>query len=85
MFDIADKPVYVAVVHGFADPDVARREREEAYMAVHTETQRLTDYMDEVIGFPLSGRPDYDTLAPAFFKRFHTLAMQALTANLVES
>lgn len=75
---------YVAVVHGFSDPDVARREREEAYMAVHTETQHLTDYMDEVIGFPLSGRPDYDALAPAFFKRFHTLAMQALTANLVE-
>lgn len=73
---------YVAVVHGYADPEVACREREDAYVAAHAATQQLTDYMDEVIGFPLRGRPDYYTLAPAFFKQFHALAMQALTANV---
>jgi hypothetical protein len=69
---------YVAVVHGYADPDVACRERSAAYEAIHTATQQLTEYLDEVIGFPLRGRPDYSTLAPAFFKKFHALAMQAL-------
>jgi hypothetical protein len=73
---------YVAVVYGCTQNE-ARLEHEDAYTAVHTETQRLTDYMDEVIGFPLQGRPDYDSLAPEFFKRFHTLAMQALTANVI--
>lgn len=69
---------YVSVVYGYADPDVACRECGDAYKAVHTATQQLTDHMDEVIGFPLRGRPDYDVLAPAFFKKFHALAMQAL-------
>ena len=72
---------YVAVVHGYADPDTDCREHEDAYATAHTATQQLTDHMDEVIGFPLRGRPDYATLAPAFFKKFHALAMQALTSD----
>ena len=71
---------YVAISRGYSDPEVAAREREDDYMAVHSETQKLTDYMDEVIGFPLKGRPDYSVLAPAFFKKFHALALGALSA-----
>jgi hypothetical protein len=73
---------YVAVVHGYADPDDARRERHDEWLRVHEATQALTDNLDEEIGFPLDRRPNYDILAPAFFKRFHALAMQALTPNV---
>ncbi len=45
------------------------------YTYIHDATQKLTDYMDEVIGFPLENkRPDYDTLAPKFFEEFIRLA-----------
>ena len=72
---------YVAVVRGHADPERAAREHRDAYEAVHTATKALTDHLDEQIGFPLDSTPDYDALAPAFFKRFHALAMQALLAQ----
>lgn len=72
---------YLAVVYGTHDPDRAGGEYPDEYERVHDATQALTDYMDEAIGFPIEGRPDYDKLAPAFFERFHALAMQALTAN----
>lgn len=42
----------------------------EYWEAIHDKTQELTGYMDEVIGFPITGRPDYDDLAPKFFKEF---------------
>lgn len=71
---------YVAAHVGLSDPDGALLCVSE-YQAVHEATQELTDRMDEVIGFPLSGRPDYDTLAPLFFERFHALAMAALGHN----
>lgn len=71
---------YVAIFHGYADPEKAARENRDTYDAVHSATQKLTDHLDEVIGFPLRGAPDYDQLAPAFFKRFNTLAMEGLTA-----
>jgi hypothetical protein len=45
---------------------------------VHRATQELTDNMDEQIGFPLAGRPDYDRLAPLFFAKFFGLACTAL-------
>lgn len=69
---------YVAVVRGVEPDDVRRRGFESDYQAVHTKTQELTDYLDEVIGFPLTGRPDYDKLTPLFFERFHALAFEAL-------
>lgn len=68
---------YAAVVHGVSE-DQARIFHDETYMAVHDNTQTLTDNLDTEIGFPLTGRPDYDALAPKFFERFHELAMQAL-------
>lgn len=72
---------YVAVVYGYASPEEARQEHHEAWLKVHTATQALTDYLDEQIGFPLDCRPDYDLLAPKFFKKFHALAMQALAPS----
>ncbi len=68
---------YVAVVKGL-DVDAVRLNEDEAYMAVHDATQALTDNLDEAIGFPLRGRPDYEALAPVFFEKFHALALQAL-------
>lgn len=72
---------YVAFFYGHDDPDTVRHDHEEAFQAVHTATQQLTDYLDEVIGFPLKGRPDYDDLAPKFFNKFHDLAMAALAGR----
>lgn len=73
---------YVAVVRQLDNALDARRGAGEAdYQKVHTATQALTDNLDEVIGFPLKGRPDYDELAPLFFEHFHRLAMEALQAD----
>lgn len=46
--------------------------------AVHMKTRALTDYMDEVIGFPIIGIPNYDELAPKFFKKFVELCDQVM-------
>jgi|JI10StandDraft_1071094.scaffolds.fasta_scaffold16637_12 hypothetical protein len=72
---------YVAFFHGHSDPEKAARQEGGSYAAVHTATQKLTDHLDEVIGFPLKGQPDYDKLAAAFFERFHALAMEALVSH----
>lgn len=70
---------YVAAVRGIDDLDKVRRNVGEAdYQSVHQATQALTDHLDEVIGFPIKDRPDYDALAPKFFEHFHELAMKAL-------
>lgn len=69
---------YVAAVRGINDVDLVRRHHEDDYDKVHTKTQELTDYLDEVIGFPLDSAPDYDVLAPLFFDKFHQLALEAL-------
>lgn len=46
---------------------------------LHRATQDgLTDRLDEVIGFPIKGRPDYDSLAPAFFEVWHRIAIETL-------
>lgn len=68
---------YVAVVRG-CETDEVRRRHEDDYQLVHRKTQELTDHLDEQIGFPLKGRPNYDTLAPVFFRRFIALADAAL-------
>lgn len=70
---------YVAAFHGINHVDTVRREREDEFQAVHEATQELTGYLDEKIGFPLKGRPDYDTLAPLFFETFHKIAMETLS------
>lgn len=58
------------------------------YKKIHDATaEGLTDYMDEVIGFPITGRPEYNTLAPKFFKEFIRLADEAyaeVEADIVE-
>lgn len=68
---------YAAAFKGITTEE-ARIHEHDAYMAVHDHTQTLTDNLDTEIGFPLTGRPDYGTLAPLFFERFHDLAMQAM-------
>ena len=69
---------YVAVYFGLDDPDTVRRKHEAEYKAVHAKTQELTDYLDEIIRFPLQGRPDYRALIPLFFEKFHELALSVL-------
>lgn len=73
---------YVAAVRGIDDVEQVRRgDHEDDYQAVHEATQALTDHLDDVIGFPLKVRPDYQALAPQFFEHFHTLAMSALSGK----
>lgn len=72
---------YVAAVNGVDDLDLVRRYHEQAYQTVHTKTQELTDFLDEMIGFPLNSQPDYDNLAPKFFEDFHSLALEALNVR----
>lgn len=69
---------YVAAYNGLYSDDNLSIDYEDQYEAVHTNTQQLTDFLDEQIGFPLSGRPDYDNLIPLFFDKFHSLALEAL-------
>lgn len=69
---------YVAAVKGLNSTEMAIRLHEDEFRAVHDKTQELTDYLDEAIGFPLDSRPDYETLAPLFFEKFHALALEAL-------
>ena len=72
---------YTCVALGIPDQDLALStdEGEALFDAIHDITQEMTDNMDETIGFPVKGRPDYDTLIPAFFEEFHRLAMVAVT------
>lgn len=64
-------------------PYVAWQEHDDEFHAVHTNTQKLTDHLDEVIGFPLDDpRPDYETLWLKFFEKFFDLSMEALEIDL---
>lgn len=67
---------YVAVFHGLDVDDL--EVINDDYEAIHTATQQLTDNLDEMIGFPLKGRPEYDELAPKFFEIFHQIVMETL-------
>lgn len=72
---------FIAVYFCVSRDDV-RMEYEAQYQDVHTATQdALTDRLDEVIGFPLDSRPDYDTLAPVFFDVFHDTAWRTLAVG----
>jgi DNA-directed RNA polymerase subunit RPC12/RpoP len=68
---------FLAVLYGGARDEV-RREHPGEYEAVHLKTQDLTSYLDEQIGFPIKGQPDYDELVPKFFEKFIKLAREAL-------
>lgn len=49
------------------------------FVTLRQVTRALTDRLDTAIGFPLADKwPDYDTLAVAFFERFHALAVAHL-------
>lgn len=72
--------LYVAVFRG-VEVDQVRVDFEADWVSVHDATQELTDHMDVVIGFPLKGVPDYESLAPKFFAYFHRLATHALRAS----
>ena len=50
----------------------------ELFEQIHDNTQELTDKMDEKIGFPIKGRPDYDSLEPKFFDIFHSIATKTI-------
>lgn len=69
---------YVALVYGIQDPDRAQAEQPEACRAVRRASRALTDNLDQVIGFPLRGKPDYAVLAPKFFEHFHKMALETL-------
>ena len=68
---------YVAVVRGVELSQVPGHWGADA-AAVRAKTRELTDRLDEAIGFPLQGTPDYECLAPRFFEQFHALALAAL-------
>lgn len=68
---------YVALFRGKEEEDI-KSGIDEDYERVHEDTQELTGYLDEQIGFPLKGRPDYDPLALLFFEKFHTMALKSL-------
>ena len=72
---------YTCLALGIPDQDHARRtdDGDALFDAIHIATQEMTDNMDETIGFPVKGRPDYDTLIPAFFEAFHRIAVGAIT------
>ena len=56
-----------------------------AYKAVHELTQKLTDHLDETIGFPTEEIPDFDKYGLLFFEKFHALALEALLKVANES
>ena len=63
---------YLAMQAGISDPeeiDVT----DAGYKRLHDATRVVTDHLDEVIGFPLMGKPDYDRLVPLFFEAFHRI------------
>jgi hypothetical protein len=73
---------YVAVMRGYDDPDNVRPGVSSDYQKVHLETQKLTDRLDEKIGFPLDAPPDLDKFEPLFFDQFHDLAVAALSRDI---
>lgn len=74
--------IYVCNRAGLIDTDGAHRvqtlDGDFAWRIVHDATQELTDYLDEVIGFPLDNeRPDTFSFIRPFFDEFIRLADEA--------
>lgn len=59
---------------------IDRAKSYDEWKKVHDATQKLTDYMDKEIGFPIdsSDEADYDKLALKFFNRFIELAEKCI-------
>lgn len=68
---------YIACKYGIETSKV-RRLYEDEFQNLHKATQELTSYLDEKIGFPIKGRPDYDELLPKFFEEFHKISVETL-------
>lgn len=71
--------IYVCNRAGFISTDSVHRvettDGKFAYEIIHDATQELTDYLDEVIGFPLDNeRPDTFSFIRPFFDEFIRLA-----------
>ena len=56
-------------------------EGERLSTKVRKATVSLTDYLDEVIGFPIDTAPNYKRLTPAFVGKFFTLAQNWFDEN----
>ncbi len=76
---------YVAINFGWSDPETVQSSVSGAmdlFKEIHDKTQaKLTDHMDEAIGFPIKGTPDYCKLAPLFFDVFHSVAISIINKN----
>lgn len=75
---------YTAVATG-CDPDNARRDAFPLYKRIHDDTKKLTDNLDREIGLLPGRRPDLDAMKPAFFDRFHDLAITAIRRHAAEN
>ena len=73
---------YAALAFGWSDPDSVQGSVDgaiELFQKIHYETaEKLTDRMDEVIGFPVTGRPNYGKLGSLFFDAFHDVAIKSI-------
>lgn len=70
--------IYIATTY-FISTDKARIHYNDQLKMVHDKTQLLTDYLDEMINFPLDDpHPDYNSLSKPFFFMFFHLAEQAI-------
>lgn len=69
---------YAAALRGCSEPRPVMQYLEDDYRRIDLATRALTEHLHASIGFPLWGTPDYETLEPLFFEKFHALAMGAL-------
>lgn len=65
--------IYIASQTGW---EVDEADGHDHFMAIHDHTAKLTDYLDEEIGFSIYDEEiyDYDEYSQKFFKRFVELA-----------
>jgi len=61
---------------------IEKAKSDEYLMLIHDATRKLTDCLDEEIGFPINECPDnYDELSRRFFDKFLKLAEEAWKAR----
>ena len=68
---------YIAMNSGVVSPENIAVNT-QSYITLHEATRVITDNLDTAIGFPLTGKPDYDQLVPAFFSLIHTIICDTL-------
>lgn len=71
---------YVAIYRGI-ELDAVMIDSPE-FRAVREGTQKLTNHLDEVIGFPLDVVPDFEKYEPLFFDKFHRFALESLESMI---